>query len=175
MDTAYAQYADTQVKSAGDFDRWKYSFIRQQYIANRLSGTLYFDGQYTDKNLEVSQQLSMGGVNGVRAYPQGDVSCDKGWLARAEVKWAMAPIQKGKDEWQLVGFYDGGKGEMNVKPWPGVTDNNIFLRGMGIGINWNDPGKRSIKISYAWKVGHVPAEFDTNSNGRLWIQEVSYF
>ncbi len=174
MDTGYAQYADTQYQSAGDFDRWKYSFIRQQYIAKRLSGTFSFNGQYTDKNLEISQQLAMSGINGVRAYPQGEVSGNKGWLARCEVKWAMTPSQKGREQWQLVGFYDAGKAEINAKPWPGVTDNSIFLRGTGIGINWNDPGKRSIKISYAWKVGHVPAKFATNAKGYLWIQTVSY-
>ena len=175
MDTGYAKYADSKTQSAGSFDRWKYSFVRQQYLANRLTGTLSFNGQYTDKNLETSQQLSMGGINGVRAYQHDVVSGDKGWLGRAEIKWAMNPIQKGKEAWQLVGFYDAGKAEVNVKSWPGVIDNNVFLRGIGIGINWTDPGKMSVKTTYAWKVGHIQSEYENNNNGYFWLQMATYF
>ncbi len=93
-------------------------------------------GQIAGKNLDSSEQMSLGGLEGIRAYPTNEGSGDNGFLARAELRNNIY------DGVQLLGFYDAGWIQQHEDPWAGwnsgrpTEPNAYWLQGVGVGANW---------------------------------------
>lgn len=163
--------------SAGFYDKWNFTLARQQFISDRFSLMTFANGQWAGKNLDSSEKMSLGGANGVRAYPPGEAMCDQGVLGTAELRWTLTPQGNSKEKsgnvWQLAGFYDYGWAQPNKYPW--TDSRNRSLQGAGLGLTWSNPGKATLKFYYAWKVGSEAAVSDTDANGRLWVQGIWYY
>ena len=190
IDTAADQAIDAGTgHTAGSFGKWNYTLARQQYISDRFSWVTFANGQMANKNLDSSEKMSLGGAYGVRAYPPGEASGDQGLLISSELRWtiplgghskeATEPAAEDSREkignvLQLAGFYDYGWTMQNRYPWTDAR-NERTLQGAGLGLTWSNPGKASLKIYYAWKIGSEAAVSDTDMNGRLWVQGVFYY
>jgi len=161
------------LQTNGSYGKWNFSGARQQYVNDRLSWLLFWNAQVARKNLDSSEQMSLGGAYGVRAYPKGEASGDDGMLLVSELRWTI-PMPEKKGMLQMVGFFDAGTVKINKTP---ITSdvNRRTLQGAGLGLVWNDPGKTMARIYYAWKVGSEVATSDTDENGRLWWQVTRYF
>jgi hypothetical protein len=68
-------------------------------------------GQTASKNLDSSEKFSLGGINGVRAYPQGEASGDEGYRGTVELRHNVMPNV------QATVFYDWGKVTINRNPF----------------------------------------------------------
>src|SRR3546814_7609040 len=59
--------------TAGDFNKLTVQVSRLQALRERLSLFVGIGAQFTDRNLDPSEKLALGGYRAVRAYPSGEV------------------------------------------------------------------------------------------------------
>ena len=123
--SADAQLEDA-LDTAGHFRKWTLSFQRQQRLTNRLSLNLQVRGQLASKNLDSVEKILLGGINGVRAYPEGEAPGDSGWIANAELREVITPW------WQQGLFFDGGGVVENKNPMGTPGGNQRRLCGAGL-------------------------------------------
>lgn len=157
----------------GSWQKTNYNFLRQQFVTKRLSLQLSFSGQLASTNLDSSEKFSLGGANGVRAYPVNEASGDEAWLINSELRWTI-PVKSEKGILQLIGFYDAGVANLEKNP-SGTTGNRKALAGKGLGFSWTVPEDYAVKLNYAWKASSTTALADRDKNGRLWLQAYKYF
>ena len=154
-------------QSSGRFGKISGSFQRLQRLPGAASLYFSFAGQRADKNLDSAEKFSLGGIYGVRAYPQGEANGDEGQLLTAELRW------RANDAWQFKGFYDDGRTKINRKPWV-AGNNDRHLTGVGMGAVY-DTGKVSTSLLAAWRAGTGSPTSDTDRKPRIWFQAVKYF
>jgi hemolysin activation/secretion protein len=152
-------------RSAGRYARFSWSVARLQNISERNSLWLSVNGQNASTNLDSSEKFSLGGANGVRAYPGLEGSGDSGWLATLE--WRYTP-QPGL---QMLAFYDHGQAQANRISYMGAAAlNDITLKGAGLGLNWNPSANFGVRAQVARRIGVNPlANINTgrDSDGSL--------
>lgn len=176
IETPEARAADDiSARRNGDYNKLNMYVMRLQNISDRVSLYGSVSGQLASKNLDSSEQMSLGGMYGVRAYPQGEAFGDEGYLATLEARYLLAQLSSQQlGQVHLVGFVDGGSVTVNKDPWD-ASDNTRTLSGAGVGVNWVDTNNFSVKTSYARKLGSEKATAAPDSNGRFWVQLVKYF
>lgn len=165
MDAASLSYDNLSAHSNGAFTRFAYNVNRLQRLTDSNSLSVVLSGQYAGKNLNSSEQFSLGGANGVRAYPQGEAYGDEGRLATVELRHGFTQMLQG------VMFYDAGSVVINRNPYLAGT-NTRFLSGEGVGVNATLAGVQ-IKAYFALRTrgGQPTSEPATmNRKSRLWLQ-----
>ena len=163
------------VQSNGHYNKLAYSAARLQNVAPSVSFYAGINGQFASKNLDPSEKMELGGMYGVRAYPEGEAFADQGYVLTVEARLQLPrftdqmPGQK-----QLIGFVDTGSVKININPWTGGP-NDRTLSGAGVGLTWMDVNNFSLRAYYAWKLGDGVALSAPDASGRFWIQAVKYF
>jgi hemolysin activation/secretion protein len=171
---ALAQDAIT-AQSNGHFDKLSFNVTRLQRAGGPFSVYAGLSGQLASKNLDVSEKMELGGMNGVRAYPEGEAYADEGYLLTVEGRMDLPPLPAPiPGRMQLVAFADTGHVTLNRKPWL-AGDNHRTLSGAGVGVNWGDPGNFLVRAFYAHKLGSESASSAPDRSGRFWVQLVKYF
>ena len=162
-------------QSNGHFNKLNVSLARLQSVTERLSLYASFNGQVASKNLDISEKMELGGMNGVRAYPEGEAFADQGYLLDLEARYLVrksSPSSRGNVE--LIGFVDSGTVTLNKNPWVDGP-NRRTLSGAGVGINVYEVNDYTVRAYYARKLGSEPATSAPDRSGRFWIQAVKYF
>ncbi|MDB5857425.1 MAG: Polypeptide-transport-associated domain protein ShlB-type [Ramlibacter sp.] len=163
-------------RTNGHFNKLSFQAMRLQRLGEGPF-SLYagVSGQLASKNLDVSEEMSLGGMNGVRAYPEGEAYGDEGYLVTVEGRMDITALPAAMPgAIQLVAFVDSGGVTINRNPWaPG--DNHRRLSAVGVGINWAQAGNFLVRTSYARKLGNEPALSAPDKSGRFWVQLVKYF
>lgn len=165
MDATSLDLDNASTKSNGTFTRLTYNISRQQRLTDNYTLSLAISGQQADKNLNSSEKFSLGGVSGVRAYPQGEGVGDQGFLANLEL------LHSFKNNLQGLLFYDAGSVEINRNPFA-TSENTRSLSGLGVGMNASIAGVQ-LKTHLAWRTGGgVPTSepITADHNPRLWMQ-----
>jgi len=143
-------------RSAGGFNRFNLDLARIQSINERLDLYARVSAQWTGENLDASEKLGLGGVNGVRAYPNGEGYGDTGWVAQTEVRYAVGPVVP-------YAFYDAGRVTLNKKPWTQL-DNHRALGGGGIGVRYvRDAWSGSVMVAWRSHGGASTSDESTHS------------
>jgi hemolysin activation/secretion protein len=162
-------------RSNGSFQKLSFYGMRLQSLGGPLSIYAAINGQLASKNLDISEKMELGGMNAVRAYPEGEAFGDEGFVATVEARWDLAkftgPVP---GQVQLIAFMDHGSVTSNKRPWTG-GDNRRSLSAAGVGAVWSDPGNFMVRVYYAHKLGNDPALSAPDRSGRFWIQAVKYF
>ncbi|WP_368673354.1 ShlB/FhaC/HecB family hemolysin secretion/activation protein [Trinickia sp. EG282A] len=157
----------------GHYRKYTYSIALYEAVTPRLQFYLSLNGQQASKNLISSEKLSLGGPYGVRAYPTGEAPGDDGYLATAELRYAVAqsllPGQLG-----VFGFVDTGFVRNNAYPFS-TESNHQRLSGAGIGVTLSKAPDYEIRLIYAHKLGNATAVADTDHAGRVWLQLTKAF
>lgn len=134
----------------GRYTRIGYGLSRLQRITGSTQLLLSVSGQSTSKNLDSSEKFSLGGSNGIRAYPQGEASGDEGYKGTAELRHSYG------QNWQATAFYDFGSVRLNKNPFGAATPNRRGLGGVGFGLNAAFD-KVQVKAALAWRTrGGLP-------------------
>lgn len=170
MQSADAHSGDADAKTAGSYSKTHLRVTRTQYLSDRLNLYLMLTGQFAGKNLDSAEKLSLGGANGVRAYPQGEAYGDEGYILSSELRWQLP-----QPDVQLAAFFDTGNVTVNKNPWAGAGPNKKVLSGAGLGLIWAKGSNSSIRLDYAWKLSSYTAVSDNDKNGRFWLQGIRYF
>ena len=147
------------LRTAGSYTSLQYAASREQllpFVGNRLWSTyVQVRGQASNKNLDASEQFSLGGRSGVRGYPAGEANGDSGFIATLEARYAMQQIQR----LQAFGFFDTGRIRLQntpgAVPIASITGNNTYgLSSGGLGLRYVSPnGKVSAELILAKAVG----------------------
>lgn len=162
-------------KTNGGFDKTNVQISRLQNIVPGIAFYASYTGQWAGKNLDNTEKLSLGGANGVRAYPQGEAMIDQGYLVTGEIRYALGKMnQKVPGQFVLSTFIDSGKGKTYVKPLPTDTQNNVSRTGAGIGLTWGAPDDFQIKGTLAWRIGEE-ASADKDRTPRANINAIKWF
>lgn len=148
----------------GDFSKWNLDVARLQALPANFNLFARISVQWADKNLDSSEDFSLGGPNGVRGYPVGEGIGDKGWLAQIELRY----------QWQNFApyfFYDVGRVRINADPGPitpAVQNNTRSLAGSGFGLRYAD-ARWNADVNLAWRNRGGEPTADTRDNQpRVW-------
>ena len=159
----------------GHYTKLGFNAMRLQGLTDSFSLYGAVNGQVASKNLDISERMELGGINGVRAYPEGEAYADQGYVLTLEARWQLpkfsGPVP---GRFQLVGFVDAGTVTVNKNPWAS-GDNRRTLSGAGLGLNWTEYNNFVLKVSYARKLGSAVPTSAPDAKGRFWLQAVKYF
>ena len=118
--------------------------------------------QGASKNLDSSEKFVLGGISGIRAYPQGDAAGDQGWLANLELRYAFVPGRQGSL------FYDAGGVGINRQAFI-AGSNQRRLSGYGLGLT-TVVDALSLSATLAWRGSSESPTSDRYKSPCLWLQ-----
>ena len=160
----------------GQFNKLGFSLSRLQRVTDTVSLSAVVNGQVASKNLDVSEKMELGGMYGVRAYPEGEGYGDEGYVVNLEARMLLPKFaEQMPGQLQLIGFIDSGTVNQNKNPWDPTVSNRRTLSGAGVGLSWSDTNNFMVRAYYAVKIGNEAATSAPDKSGRFWIQAVKYF
>jgi hemolysin activation/secretion protein len=183
-DLTQAGQDETGPGTSGTFSKLSFNLTHKQdlQILPSTSWTNSIYGQLTNKNLNSSEQIYMGGPYGVRAYPVTQGGGSQGAIFSTDLTYKI------DGNWQVGPFADIGLVQQFVNPyqgWQGLTNaNNVYVLG-DIGLSGRFTYERlTIDASLAYRVGNNPLY--TSAGQRLnadnayrtvqgWIRASIYF
>ena len=162
-------------RTEGGWGKLWFNVTRAQRLTDLWSLYASVTGQLASKNLDSSEQFILGGMDGVRAYPQGEAYGDEGILGDLELRLLLAGLSRHvPGQVHLLGFVDAGHVTIAKNPWF-LGSNSRDLSGAGVGLLWDDPGDFAVRTYYAFELGNEPAISAPDRSGRFWIQAIKYF
>ena len=163
-------------KNHGDYKKATLNLYRMQRLAEKTSLRLSLTHQIAFNNLDSSEEISLGGAYGVRAYPVNEATGDQGTLLAVELR------QRLTQSISVFGFYDYGRIKINHTEWMTTTTPNSYsLEGAGGGIAYIKPGNFQITCTVAERLGSNPGmnaagndSDGTKRSPRVWVTASKY-
>ena len=150
-------------RNAGNSRVANLNINRLQKIDDNYFLSVKFKGQYSADNLDGAEQFSLGGSNGVRAYPNNEGAGAMGYLTTFEIKRLLGNnIEAGL-------FYDYGRTMLYKFLWTDWNaantsiSNNYSLEGYGVSLDWNIMENVKLNFLHARKLGSNQGK-DTSGN-----------
>ena len=150
-------------RNAGNSRVANLNINRLQKIDDNYFLSVKFKGQYSADNLDGAEQFSLGGSNGVRAYPNNEGAGAMGYLTTFEIKRLLGNnIEAGL-------FYDYGRTMLYKFLWTDwnaantAISNNYSLEGYGVSLDWNIMENVKLNFLHARKLGSNQGK-DTSGN-----------
>lgn len=165
--------ADT-ARSNGHYNKLAFALSRVQRASDSLTLTASLSGQMASKNLDISEKMELGGMYGVRAYPEGEAYADEGLLLTLEARQQLCLPASATGQMHLAVFLDAGTVKLHDAPWL-AENRRRHLSGAGFGLYWTHTRDFSVKAFYARKLGHEEALSAPDKSDRFWVQGVKYF
>lgn len=163
-DDATAAAADAATaQTQGSYSKWNANFARHQAINADNELYLALAGQWSSKNLDSAEKMSVGGPYTVRAYDMGAASGDTGYVGNLELRHKLG------EQWQGSLFADSAHVTVNRNPWA-TGANSATLNGAGIGVNWSGPAEWHASAYFATRLGSVPTLVANSSSSRAWVE-----
>ena len=160
--------APSGAKKHGPFNKTLINYYYSQRINEKINFKTYGLAQLSNKNLDSSEQISLGGITGVRAYPSGEASGDQGYKFAAELQTNLSEFLNYNISGTL--FYDYGriqqyKDSSNIIL---TTPNKYSLSGWGVGFDYNPNQDLSLQLVLSKTIGGNAGESSTgmDSDGR---------
>lgn len=152
-------------KTNGSFEKSALQFLRIQRVTEKLNLQLLANAQFTNKNLDSSEKLSLGGATGVRAYPSGEASGDEGRKVSIDAKYN---VKSGTQFGDIIAsvFYDYGK----IRQYKDTLDitmttpNEYSLEGWGVALDLIAAGKYNVKVGWSDAIGGNPGKTSSGNN-----------
>ena len=174
LDGSLSQQTDsTTVQTAGMFDKLRVNGTWQQSLSTQTTAFVSYTGQVADRNLDSSEKMQLGGMNGVRAYPTGEGSGSDAQLVQLELRHSL---ESGVN---LTGFYDWGQIWLQHDPsYPGGPQHNRnTYKGFGASVAFTNDDGVNFKATWARRQGTNPNPTQTGNDqdgtrdrNRYWLQ-----
>lgn len=171
---ADSQANDALAKTAGSYQKLSFLLSRQQALMG--SWTLYTaaQGVSSNKNLDGSEKMALGGPSSVRGYPLGEAAGDKGAVANLELRWTK-PLDANKTI-TFSTFIDRGWVQTSITPWTGLASQSTrALTGYGLGVLLIKPFDYNIRMLYGTHRAGEPSTIDPANKYQLWLQASKSF
>ena len=121
-------------------------------------------GQLASRALDGSEQFFLGGINGVRAYANGDYYGDSAYTATGELRYAL-----GVPGLELAAFIDVGAAK-------DLYAGDIYhLAGWGLGLRYSKQNDWYAQFDFARKINGLPDRDGGDDDYRLWFQVYKIF
>ena len=160
-DSAMAERQMRRAGTEGSFTKGVLNLGVRQELGGRFHLNVRTQLQAAGDNLDSSEEIYLGGANGVRAYPQGEGAGDSGYLASAELVY-----RTGIPHLDLSTYYDTG----HVQYAHDGADGGTTLSGWGIGMNYSRPGDYFVRLDWARRIGLARnASEEAKAKNRLWF------
>lgn len=181
---ALDQAAATGRMTNGNFSKVGVEFRRLQRISDNFNFMLAANGQLADKNLPSAEKFSLGGPNGVRAYPTGESSGDSGYVLNAELRYNVPGFKLMGGDFTITGFYDRGhiRSDENPVGAPSAQAlNRRNISGYGLGLSLGKSGDYIIRTSVAVRTESDEAlrtpisDTARSQRPRIWFQGIKWF
>lgn len=157
-------------QTRGSFKKVVLDVSRIQNLPESWSLFTRLNRSWAGKNLDSSENFSLGGPTSVRAYPVGEAPGDQGFFTQVEMRYSLA-------RWTPFAFYDMGRIKVNAKPELLSTPSADKVRaGGGLGVRYAD-GQFSADALLSWRSQGGAPQADTSSDPRprLWVSLNRYF
>jgi hemolysin activation/secretion protein len=146
------QFDRTTARTQGYYGKANLSVARVQNLWNGGDGRVTLSAQAATKNLNSSEQFTLGGSGAVRAYDVGLGNGDQGALLNLEVGHRVA------DALRLSVFWDAGVVQQHRRTWDGWQDvssrhNSYVLQGVGAEAQWTPFENLQVRATVAHRVG----------------------
>ncbi len=116
--------------------------LQQLPAGFRLQGQIR--GQWADTSIDSAEGLTLGGANGVRAYPQGEGTGSRGILGRFELQHQLGYLDQRLRGLRPYAFFDAGR-------TPDLDDESArSIGGGGLGLRFRRDGWQA-DVAVAWK------------------------
>ena len=160
-DSTMAERQMRRARTEGSFTKGVLNLGVRQELGGRFHLNVRTQLQAAGDNLDSSEEIYLGGANGVRAYPQGEGSGDSGYLASAELVY-----RTGIPHLELSTYYDTG----HVQYAHDGADGGTTLKGWGIGVSYSRPGDYFLRLDWARRIGLARnASAEAQAKNRLWF------
>lgn len=142
-------------RTSGSFSRIRWNMSRQQNLVDDLSLSLTLSGQKAAKNLDSSEKFYLGGISGVRAYPNSEGAGSDGQMINIELR------QRLPEDFTVSAFFDWGHIKQYVENAkvngdPLSTLNTYNLSGYGLSLAWVGPYQANLKATWSRRIGSNP-------------------
>src|SRR5262245_37133744 len=129
----------TGLNTNGSFSKLNIEARRLQRVSDSFSLLRSYAAQLADKNLASAEKMSLGGPNGVRAYPVGEAPGDSGQLGTVELRYIVPSLQVFGGDLSISTFADYGQVKTNqevppVDPTGGQNMRSIWGYGLGLSL-----------------------------------------
>ncbi|MFN2646803.1 MAG: ShlB/FhaC/HecB family hemolysin secretion/activation protein [Burkholderiales bacterium] len=161
--------------TSGSFVKYNFEARRLQRISDRTSVLFSVSGQCANKSLASAEKFSLGGPNGVRAFPVGEATADSALLATVEGRHIVPTMKIFGGDLTLLGFYDQGWARINETPLASDNENSRSLSGYGVGASAGHDGRFLLRANVAWKMRGVAQSDPAPRVPRIWVQAVKWF
>lgn len=165
---------DSTAHTNGGYNKISFALSRLQRVTQTVSVLASLSGQVASKNLDVSEKMELGGMYGVRAYPEGEAYADQGYLLTLEARKQLQLPLSVIGQVHLAAFVDTGHVTLNHSAWT-TSNTSRQLSGAGVGAYWTRSQDFSVKAFYARKLSSEDAQSAPDKSGRFWVQAVKYF
>lgn len=147
-------------RTNGDYAKVVLNLSRLQALTPSTSLSATFSAQAASKNLDSSEKFVIGGIYGVRAYPQGEGAGDSGWLGQVELRHKVTKMVS------VSAFYDAGSIRFNKTPYAaGKTSEDLNSYGVSAAAQ---VGRVNARITLALHQDADKATTAPDRNPRLW-------
>ena len=144
----------------GYFTKLNLNLSRLQSLSNDLSWFVSAAWQTASQNLDSSEKMYLGGVNGVRAFPTSEGGGALGRTLTNELR------QRLDERFTLTAFYDYGRVQEFRNNQRAVADNSgntlntslnsYALKGWGLSLGWQGPKGVDVKATVAHRTHSNP-------------------
>lgn len=166
--------------ATGNYSKTLLNLARLQRVTDKVSLLASLRVQTTGDNLDTSEQGSLGGPFGVRAYANEEASGDEYAILTLELQ---RPIS---ESWAGKLFYDHGDVTITKNLYPGFSGKQDYaLKSFGVGAEWNGTllGASTVfSATLATAIGDNPGvnaqgldSEGSTSDTRLWLSLTSRF
>jgi hemolysin activation/secretion protein len=165
------------LQTAGAFDKVNLELQRSQFFTNPSSVHINFRAQLASKNLASAEKMSLGGPNGVRAYPVGEGIGDAGLLVNLEYRYQLPPpVALAGQPVSLAAFYDYGTVRFNQNATGIAGPNRQALGAVGVGALAGRVNSFLITTYLAWRTTAIgPSTGDPDRSPRAWVSAQKWF
>ena len=160
-DSDWARRQTKRAGTEGSFTKAVLNLNLRHEISDHWNISLKAQAQKAGTNLDSSEEIYLGGANGVRAYPQGEASGDNGYLGSIELSY-----RTDVPNLVLSTYFDMGR----VQYANDGKDGSETLKGWGIGVTYSRPGDYFLRLDWARRIGLANnASDDAKAKNRLWF------
>jgi len=162
-DNSDAAFQQARAFSEADYIYGRVNFERINTLPAGCSLWLRAEAQWSDRNLQASEQLGLGGYDTVRGYDEFEVRGDSGYLLSAELRSPAVSLlhfglagrnardsSRTNDQLQALAFVDYGSAGIH-DPLPGEP-RSFELFGAGPGLRYAITPYFSVRFDYGWRL-----------------------
>lgn len=175
LDGSLSQQTDgNTVRTEGIFNKLRLNGTWLKALSTDTSAYVSYTGQLSDKNLDSSEKIQLGGINGIRAYPTGEGSGSDAHMFQFELRHRL------ESGINMAAFYDWGQVWLQHDPdYPGGPSNNRnTYKGFGASVGYTTEDGINLKATWARKHGSNPNPNPVSGNdmdgtrdrNRYWLQ-----